>query len=61
MKHANNIWWLISIAFNCAVLIKITEIYTLGLSDTNFINNIDTKNTRVILKKIIDIHSTQVL
>lgn len=43
------------------MLIKITEIYNLGLSDTNFINNIDTKNTRVILKKIIDIHGTQVL
>lgn len=33
------------------MLIKITEIYNLGLSDTNFINDIDTKNTRVILKK----------
>lgn len=38
------------------------EIYNLGLSETNFINNIGTKNTTVLLKKkIIDIPGTQVL
>lgn len=42
--------------------LKITEIYNSGFSETNFINNIGTKNTTVLLKKkIIDIPGTQVL